>query len=319
MIFKNKIGLGTSILGMRPEIEIAHKEFINYTISNGCRLYDTAESYSDGRAESIIGQCISDSGIARDEFEIVTKFLPFRDPAVSLLQSLDRLKTNYTDAYLLHFLKPGPRTTDTMKPIIEKLVGIKQRGLAKHTGVCSFTPADLRTWRSAEEELGVPEGLRINVCQFQYSLVKRLADVELQQLLSDLNFTSMPYSPFGGGRMSGSSRPPQPGFPGDFWVNERTQQLAPIAESIGATVPQLILAFTNRFSNSVIFPKTFNKQKFKDNFKSVEFIPHITQSIYDQIDALYPIGFSVNDIDASIINAANEKIKQGLPSNDNRN
>jgi diketogulonate reductase-like aldo/keto reductase len=123
----------------------------------------------------------------------------------------------------------------------------------------------------------------------------------------------MPYSPFGGGRMSGSSRPPQPGFPGDFWVNERTQQLAPIAESIGATVPQLILAFTNRFGNSVIFPKTFDKRKFVDNFKSVQFIPHITRSIYNQIDALYPIDFSVRDIDAGIINAANEKIKQGLP------
>lgn len=313
MIFKNKIGIGTSILGLRPELEVAHKNFIDYTISEGCRLFDTAESYTDGRAESIIGKSIADSKIARSEFEIVSKFLPLHDPSNALTQSLDRLQTDYVDVYLLHFLKPGPRDANAMKPIIEKLVRVKQSGQAKHTGVCSITANELRTWRSAEEELGVPEELRINVCQFQYSLVKRLADVELQQLLVDLNFASMPYSPFGGGRMSGSSRPPQPGFPGDFWANERTQKLAPIAESIGATVPQLILAFTNRFNNSVIFPKTFDKRKFVDNSKSVQFIPHITKSVYDQIDKLYPIDFSAKDVDADIINAANAKIKQGLP------
>lgn len=313
MIFKNKIGLGTSLLGLRPEIEVSHKNFVDYTIANGCRLYDTAESYTDGRSESIIGKCIADSNVARSEFEIVSKFLPLHDPAVALRRSLDRLQTNYVDVYLLHFLKPGPRDTNAMKPIIEKLAGVKASGQSKHTGVCSITANELQIWRRAEEELGIPEELRINVCQFQYSLVKRQADVELQQLLADLNFASMPYSPFGGGRMSGSSRPPQPGFPGDFWINERTQQLAPIAESIGATVPQLILAFTNRFRNSVIFPKTFDKRKFVDNFKSVQFIPHITRSIYNQIDTLYPIDFSVRDVDAGIINAANEKIKQGLP------
>jgi aryl-alcohol dehydrogenase-like predicted oxidoreductase len=314
MIFKNKIGVGTSILGIRPELEIAHKNFVDYTITNGCRLYDTAESYSDGRAESIIGKCIADSNVSRNEFEIVSKFLPFKDPNISIQQSLNRLKTDYVDVYLLHFLRPGPRDANAMKPIIEKLVKVKQSGQTKHTGVCSISADELRTWRSAEEELGIPDELRINVCQFQYSLVKRQADIELQQLLVDLNFTSMPYSPFGGGRMSGSSRPPQPGFPGDFWANERTQKLAPIAESIGATVPQLILAFTNRFPNSVIFPKTFDKHRFDNNFKSIQFIPKITKSIYDQINALYPINFSVNDASADVIYAANEKIKQGLPA-----
>jgi len=313
MIFKNKIGLGTSILGFKPEISVAHKKFINYTITEGCRLYDTAESYTDGRAESIIGECIADSGIARSEFEIVTKFNPFHNPDTALAQSLDRLKTNYADVYLMHFLRPGPRTVDSMKPFAAQLANIKQQGLAKHTGICSVTASELLTWRAAEEELGIPNDLRINVCQYQYSLVKRQADVELQQLLTDLNFTSMPYSPFGGGRMSGSSRPPQPGFYGDFWANERTKQLAPIAESIGATVPQLILAFINRSNNSVVFPKTFDKIKFNNNFKSVQFIPRITKSIYDQINALYPIDFSVTNVDASIISTASEKIRQGLP------
>lgn len=314
MIFKNKIGLGTSILGRRAELAVAHKNFIDYTIEQGCRLYDTAESYTDGRAESIIGNSIADSGVARDQFEIVTKFNPFHDPNSALSHSLDRLKTSYTDVYLMHFLKPGPRNSTSMKPLAAQLANIKQQGLAKQTGVCNVTASELQTWRVAEEELGIPNDLRISVCQYQYSLVKRQADIELQHLLADLNFAAMPYSPFGGGRMSGSSRPPQPGFPGDFWDNTRTRQLAPIAESIGATVPQLILAFINRFNNSVIFPKTFDKLKFSDNFKSVEFIPRITKSIYDQINALYPIDFSVKDVDASIISAVNEKIRQGLPN-----
>jgi len=313
MIFKHKIGLGTSLLGLRPELVGAHESLVHYAIDNGCRLYDTAESYTEGLSESIIGRCVNSSGVDRAKFEIVTKFNPFHDPVTALEKSLERLQTTYVDAYLMHFLKPGPRTTDSVKPTIEKLVKIKESGQAKHTGVCSVTADELLMWRTAEEQLGVPDSLRINVCQFQYSLVKRQADIQLQPLLHDLGFASMPYSPFGGGRMSGSSRPPQPGFPGDFWVNERTRQLAPIAESIGATVPQLILAFANRFANSVVFPKTFDKRKLVDNFKSTQFIPQITKSVYDQISSIYPIDFGVDNIDADTVHAANIKCKQGLP------
>jgi aryl-alcohol dehydrogenase-like predicted oxidoreductase len=313
MIFKNKIGLGTSLLGLKPELVKAHEDLVHYAIENGCRLYDTAESYTDGLSESIIGRCTTNSSIDRTQFEIVTKFNPFHDPILALEKSLERLQTTYVDAYLMHFLKPGLRTIDSVKPTIEKLVKIKESGQAKHTGVCSVTADELLMWRTAEEQLGVPGSLRINVCQFQYSLVKRQADVQLQPLLLDLGFTSMPYSPFGGGRMSGSSRPPQPGFPGDFWVNKRTRQLAPIAESIGATVPQLILAFTNRFANSVVFPKTFDQRKLVDNFKSIQFIPRITKSVYDQISSIYPIDFSVDNITADTLHTANAKCKQGLP------
>lgn len=313
MIFKNKIGLGTSILGMRPELITAHENFVDYTIANGCRLYDTAESYSNGTAERTIGNSISRSGMLRDQFEIVTKFNPFHEPSVALNHSLDRLKTDYVDVYLMHFLKPSAKTVDSMKPTIEKLVSIKQQGLAWHTGICSVTAEELLLWRTAEQELSIPDNLKITVCQFQYSLVKRYADVRLQQLLEDLNFASMPYSPFGGGRMSGSSRPPQPGFAGDFWVNQRTQQLAPVAASIGATVPQLILAFANRFRNSVVFPKTFDKRKFVDNFNSTQFIPLITKSIYDQINAAYPIDFGVVGLEPHVIQSANAQCRQALP------
>jgi aryl-alcohol dehydrogenase-like predicted oxidoreductase len=313
MIFKNKIGLGTSILGLRDDLVSRHTGFVEYTIANGCRLFDTAESYTDGRSESIIGKCITDSGIARDQFELVTKFNPFHNPESAMQQSLTRLQTDYVDVYLMHFLKPGPTTVDSLKPIIEQLAKIKQANLAKQIGVCSVNSTELLTWIKAEEELGIPDDLRISVCQYQYSLVKRQADIGLQKLLEELNFASMPYSPFGGGRMSGSSRPPQPGYPGDFWANERTRQLSPIAESIGATVPQLILAFANRFSNSVIFPKTFDQRRFDDNFASVQFIPKITKSIYSQINSLFPINFSVNNIDADAEQAANQHILQGLP------
>lgn len=313
MIFKNKIGLGTSILGLRPDLTAIHENFLDYTIQQGCRLYDTAESYANGAAESIIGRCITNSGSARNEFEIVTKFTPTNDPAVALQHSLGRLKTDYVDVYLMHFLT-GKHTTDLgLKTIITQLAELKQQGLARNIGVCNITVSQLLAWQQAEQQLGIPESLRINVCQYQYSLVKRQADIELHALLDRLGFSAMPYSPFGGGRMSGSARPPQLGFAGDFWVNERTLKLAPVAASIGATVPQLILAFANRFHNSVAFPKTFDKRRFDDNLASVQFIPKITKSIYDQIDAVYPIDFSVKNSTADLIHAATVQHRQTLP------
>lgn len=290
MIFKNKVGLGTSILGMKPEFRDYQTSILDSAIDIGYRLFDTGETYSDGVSETMIGDAIARSRIDREHFEIVTKMHPARKEDIACQASLDRLKTNYIDAYLIHFLLDQHKNFHKMTLFIEELVKLKHRGLIKNYGFSNFNIEQSVMWREAEEALGLPDEDRAKVYQYQYSLIKRKADVRQHTLIKEWGMTAMPHSPFGGGRASGSSRPPQTGHHGDFWELESIRALTPIAESVGCTVPQLMLAFLNRQPNSVIFPRSFKAEHLTDNLNSQDFIPKITKSVYDQIEALFPIG-----------------------------
>lgn len=310
MIFKYKFGLGTALLGRKPG---EHDNFADFVISSGCRLFDTAEKYVDGNAEILLGKAIKRSTIGREEFNINTKFTPDLDPEVSLGLSLQRLQMDYVDSYMVHWLTPELRSSNKLKALIEKLLELKSKGLTKNIGSSNLSVHELDLWLKAERELGIEQGQGITVCQYKYSLVKREADIALHQKVLDLGFTAMPYSPFGGGRMSGSSKPPQPGYHNDFWDNERTKRLWPVAESIGATLPQLILAFTNRFQNSVSFPTVLNRKHFLEDMESIKFIPLITKSVYDKITESYPISFSVQNQTNNILEFANNRQREALP------
>lgn len=290
MIFKNKVGLGTSILGMKPEFRDYQTSILDSAIDIGYRLFDTAGLYGEGESESMIGDAIARSRIDREHFEIVTKMHPARNEGASCRASLDRLKTDYIDAFLIHFLLDQHKNLRKMTLFIEELVKLKHQGLIKNYGFCNFNIQESIMWREAEEALGLPDEDRAKVYQYQYSLIKRKADIRQHALIKEWGMTAMPHSPLGGGRASGTSRPPQPGYQGDFWDLESVRALSPIAESIGCTVSQLMLAFLNRQPNSVIFPRSFKPEHLIDNFNSQNFIPKITKNIYDQIEALFPIG-----------------------------
>ena len=290
MIFKEKVGLGTSIFGARPEMKMFHERALDTAINIGYRMFDTAETYGHGQSEMLIGNAIKKSGLPREQFEIVTKLHPAHNERISCQASLDNLQVDYVDAYLVHFLLPHQSNDHKISSFIAELVKLKQDGLIKNYGFSNFSLDEINMWLSAEERLGVPVDQRATVCQYQYNLVKRNADVSLHTLLKDRGITAMPHSPFGGGFASGSSRPPQPGYYGDFWQLESIKALAPIAEQLSCTVPQLILAFLNRQPNSVIFPRSFKQSNLVANFESSKFIPMITESVCEQIDKLFPVG-----------------------------
>jgi len=289
MIFKNKIGLGTSLFGSTPANINYHSMLLDTALEIGYRLFDTGESYANGECEKIIGNAIGKSLLSRDNFEIVTKFIPHNNPIISCQRSIDRLHCEYVDAYLLHFLLPHQRNISNIKFFIESLVSLRDKKLINHIGFSNLEIADVIMWKQAENELGLSDDNKAKVWQYQYSLQRRKADIAIHKLINDNRMTAMPHSPFGGGRISGSSRPPQPGSPGDFWTYPNTLALKPIAESIGAMVPQLILAFVNRQSNSVVFPKSFKKENLLINFNSTQYISKITKEVYDKIEELFPI------------------------------
>jgi 2,5-diketo-D-gluconate reductase A len=101
----------------------------------GYRHIDTAQAYGN---ESSVGRALRESGVARDEVFITTKFLPSRsDPVRELEGSLKRLGVDQVDLYLVHWPQGGAMRA---WPGMERA---KERGLTRSIGVSNYSAGQL--------------------------------------------------------------------------------------------------------------------------------------------------------------------------------
>jgi diketogulonate reductase-like aldo/keto reductase len=162
-------GLGTWQMGGRETRDPQNDDkkditAIQKAISLGIKLIDTAESYANGYAETLIGKAMK--GYDRSKLFIVSKIhrdhLGYDDVLQSCESSLKRLQTPYLDLYLIH------APNDTI-PIAETLRGMDtliQNGIVKNIGVSNF-----RTNRLKKAQTLTQNKLVIN--QVYYNLVIR--------------------------------------------------------------------------------------------------------------------------------------------------
>jgi len=99
------VGQGTWFLGENRAARSQEVETLRVGIEAGMSLLDTAEMYGSGRAEALIGEAIS--GYDRKQLFLVSKVFPQnagrRNIFNSCLASMERMKTDYIDLYLLHW------------------------------------------------------------------------------------------------------------------------------------------------------------------------------------------------------------------------
>jgi diketogulonate reductase-like aldo/keto reductase len=96
------VGLGVWQVPNGPECVNA----VRWALELGCRHIDTAQAYGN---EESVGRALRDSGIAREEVFITTKFYPARnDPAAEAERSLRRLGVDHVDLYIIHWPHRGP-------------------------------------------------------------------------------------------------------------------------------------------------------------------------------------------------------------------
>jgi len=307
MFFKNRIGLGTSGFAFTPDALPRQQGLMDKIIEMGYRMFDTAEQYSDGRVETLLGDAMSRSNVPRNEFEIVSKVLPINaknrdDIRRSLMQSLDRLQTDYVDSYLLHFYMQGV----DLKKVADWMAEFVQEGLIKSVGVSNLKGRAIHEWREHEKAENFPAEARMKVIQFRYGPKHRYPDqvytekgangyerVVTWNTKFDAELTGMPHSIFGGGRQSGYQRKeqnPAESYRGDFWHMQELVKMRPIAESIGATVPQLLIAHFNlRYPWAVSIPRSHKIEHLKDNLECERFVGLITNSMTQEINEIFPV------------------------------
>lgn len=203
--------LGAMNFGEQTDLATAGRIFESAREA-GVNFIDTADSYSKGESERIVGKLIAGH---RDEFVLATKFgnawgddpnrrgLSRRWIVRAIEDSLGRLKTDYVDIWYLH---RDDRHTPQEETILA-LGDVIRAGKVRYIGL-----SNLSVWRMVQfvdrcRELGVPRPI---VCSPYYNAMNRMAEVELIPACADMGLGVVPYSPIARGVLSGRYVPGRP-------------------------------------------------------------------------------------------------------------
>jgi aryl-alcohol dehydrogenase-like predicted oxidoreductase len=262
------------------------KHLINLCLDAGVTLFDTANVYSRGTSEEILGQALD--GI-RNQVLISTK-ATFKmgdgpnDYGSSRLQlvkqcedSLRRLKTDHIDIYHMHGFDGNTPVEETLKAL-DNLI---QSGKVRYIACSNFSGWHLMKSLSVSEKYGWSKYI---AHQAYYSLLDREFEWELMPLGIDQNIGTIVWSPLASGRLSGKYRRNQPrpadsrdqkgGHHGPEINEERLYNIVDVldevAEETGKSVAQVSLNWLlQRPTVSNIIIGARNEEQLKQNLAAV--------------------------------------------------
>jgi aryl-alcohol dehydrogenase-like predicted oxidoreductase len=187
-------------------------EVMGRALAAGVNFIDTADVYSFGASERLVGQAVKNLGVARKDVVIATKVFGEMGPGPNdrglsrghimdaVHASLDRLQMDHIDLYQLH----GTDTITPIEEILRALDDITRHGLVRYVGVSNWT-----AWRIAKA-LGISEAkglVRFSTLQAYYSIAGRDLERELVPMLTEEKLGLMVWSPLAGGLLSGKFGP----------------------------------------------------------------------------------------------------------------
>jgi aryl-alcohol dehydrogenase-like predicted oxidoreductase len=185
---------------------------VGRAIAAGVNFFDTADVYSFGESERLLGQAFKNLGTARKDVVIATKVFGEMGPRPndkgasrghimdSVQGSLERLQTDHIDLYQIH-------GNDSVTPIDETLRALDDlvsQGLVRYIGVSNWS-----AWKIAKA-LGLSEAkgyARFETLQAYYSIAGRDLERELVPMLTAEQLGLMVWSPLAGGLLSGKFGP----------------------------------------------------------------------------------------------------------------
>jgi aryl-alcohol dehydrogenase-like predicted oxidoreductase len=251
----------------------------------GITLFDTANVYGQGAAESAWGEILA--GYPRDSYVLATKvYFPMgpRDRGLSRAQvlkqidgSLARLRTDFVDLYQCHRYDDATPLEETMGALTE----VVEAGKARWIGFSEW-PAD-----RIEAALELPGVAKFVSSQPQYSALWRKPEAEVIPVCERNGITQIVWSPLAQGVLTGKYKPGEK-VPDDSraanrsmnrfieqWLGDDTleavQRLRPIAEAAGIAMSQLALAWVLQRPNvSAVIVGATRPEQVHENARSAD-------------------------------------------------
>ena len=193
----SSIGLGSVTFGREIDAETSFS-IIDYAMDRSINLIDTAEVYSAGASETVLGQWLSRSS-NRQKVVLGTKIVPplGRERILQVAEdSLRRLQTDVIDLYQLHAFDANTPLEETM----DALNTLVQQGKVRYLGCSNFDAWQIckALWIADVNDLAPMVSVQPN-----YSLAIRDIEAELLPFCADQNIGVTSYSPLGAGFLTG--------------------------------------------------------------------------------------------------------------------
>ncbi|MEC3994155.1 aldo/keto reductase [Actinacidiphila sp. DG2A-62] len=182
------------------------RPFLRQALDAGINFFDTANVYSDGTSEEIVGRALKDFA-ARDDIVLATKVHGRMRPGANggglsrkailteIDHSLRRLGTDYVDLYQIHRFDPTTPVEETM----EALHDVVKAGKARYIGASSMYAWQFAKMQHAAERHG---WTRFVSMQNHYNLLYREEEREMLPLCADQGVGVIPWSPLARGRLT---------------------------------------------------------------------------------------------------------------------
>jgi aryl-alcohol dehydrogenase-like predicted oxidoreductase len=290
---------------------------IHRALDAGINVIDTADVYSSGESEEIVGKAIEGR---RDDVVLATKVaLPMgQDPnrrgtsrrwiTHAVEDSLRRLGTDWIDLYQVHRLDPGTDLDETLSALTD----LVRAGKVRTIGASTVTPSQLVEGQWVAERRGLE---RLRTEQPPYSLLTRAVEYDVLPAAQRHGMGVVTYSPLAGGWLSGKYRKGRevsgpgsaarqqrfaaaldPSLPANAAKLDAADALGALADEAGLTLVQLAIAFTIRHpavTSTIVGPRTMEHLESYLAADGVE----LPDDVLDRIDEIVPPGHTVNVAD----------------------
>jgi aryl-alcohol dehydrogenase-like predicted oxidoreductase len=302
--------LGTMMFGAvgNPDHEDSVR-IIHAALDQGINFVDTADMYSRGESEEIVGKALKGR---RDDVVLATKVhFPLEDGVRNrsgnsrrwivqeVENSLRRLDTDWIDLYQVH----RPDYSTDIEETLWVLTDLVSQGKIRAFGCSTFPAEDIVNAYHVAERRGYG---KFRTEQPPYSLISRGIERSLLPTTQRLGMGVLTWSPLASGFLSGKVRKDQrvdlttgraaltpfrfdPSIPGNAAKFDAVEQLIEVAEGVGCTLPELALAFvtTHPAVTSVISgPRTM--EHLDGLLKGAELT--LDDATLDRIDEIVPPG-----------------------------
>jgi diketogulonate reductase-like aldo/keto reductase len=253
------LGMGTWQMGENARDRQGETNALRHGLDLGLSLIDTAEMYGEGGAEEVVADAIANR---RSDVFLVSKVYPHNASKPGVVaaceRSLNRLRTDYLDLYLLHWRGSVP-----LVETLEAFQTLKQSGKIRSYGVSNFDVVDM------QGAVSLKNGSGIVTNQVLYNLMRRGIELNLLPWCRQQDIPVMAYSPIEQGRL----------------LNNRT--LKTIAQKRGVSTAQVAIAWLLHQDNVIVIPKSSNINHVDQNRAALDL--KLSAEELDVLNTAFPL------------------------------